>query len=113
MRRGEVWWADLPEPLGSEPGHRRPVVIVQHDRLNASELRTVMIVPCTTNLRRGLDGDNLVLAKRATGLPHDSVALLAQVTTINRFSLEDRIGSLKASWIEDLNSRLLRTLGLG
>ena len=51
VRRGELWWGDLPEPAGSEPGFRRPIVIVQADPLNASRISTVVVAAITSNLR--------------------------------------------------------------
>ncbi len=51
ISRGEVWWADLSEPVGSEPGFRRPVLIVQGDSLNQSRVATTICVPLTSNLK--------------------------------------------------------------
>jgi mRNA interferase MazF len=94
MHRGEVWWADLGEPRGSEPAFRRPVLIVQDDLLTASALRTVMIVPLTSNLRRAQAAGNVVLTPRDTGLDAASVALVCQVMTIDKDFLTDLAGSL-------------------
>ncbi len=51
ISQGDVWWADLAEPVGSVPGYRRPVIVVQSDSFNRSSLRTVVAVPLTSNLR--------------------------------------------------------------
>ena len=51
MQRGELWWASLPVPTGSEPGYRRPVLVVQVDEFNRSGIRTVIAVALTTNMR--------------------------------------------------------------
>src|SRR6185369_14129219 len=72
MKRGEIWWADLAEPRGSEPGDRRPVLIVQDDLLTASALSTVMVVPLTTNLRRAEAIGNVRLPRRDSGLAKES-----------------------------------------
>jgi len=92
--QGEVWWADLGMPEGSEPGFRRPVVIVQGDALNRSRLATVVCVPLTTNLRWADAPGNTVLTARATGLPKDSVANVSQMVTLDKAVLTERTGKL-------------------
>lgn len=92
--QGEVWWADLGMPAGSEPGFRRPVVVVQGDALNRSRLATVVCVPLTTNLRWADAPGNVVLTARATGLPKDSVANASQVVTLDKTALTERTGKL-------------------
>jgi mRNA interferase MazF len=92
--QGEVWWADLGVPAGSEPGCRRPVVVVQGDALNRSRLATVVCVPLTTNLRWAEAPGNTLLTARATGLPKDSVANASQVVTLDKTVLRERTGKL-------------------
>jgi mRNA interferase MazF len=94
MTRGEVWWADLGEPRGSEPAFRRPVIVVQDDLLTRSALKTVMVVPLTSNMRRGLAAGNVVLEPRDTGLDEPSVALVCQVMTVDKDWLTDLVASL-------------------
>lgn len=50
MDRGDIWWATLPEPVGSGPGGQRPVVVVQADHVTRSRSRTVIVIIVTTNL---------------------------------------------------------------
>lgn len=90
--QGEVWWADLAEPGGSEPGHRRPVLIVQGDAFNRSALATVVVVPLTGNLRWADAPGNVLLKARSTGLPRDSVANVSQIVALDRTALTDRVG---------------------
>lgn len=97
IAQGEVWWADLADPLGSEPGYRRPVLVVQGDPFNASILRTVVCVVLTSNLRWADAPGNVLLAARATGLPKASVANVTQIVTIDRAVLTERAGRLSAS----------------
>jgi mRNA interferase MazF len=97
IAQGEVWWADLADPAGSEPGYRRPVVIVQGDPFNASNLRSVVCVVLTSNLRWADAPGNVLLAPRATGLPKPSVANVTQLVTIDRAVLTERTGRLSAS----------------
>jgi mRNA interferase MazF len=97
IAQGEVWWADLGEPAGSEPGFRRPVVVVQGDAFNRSSLRTVVCVALTSNLRWGDAPGNVRLSARATGLPKDSVANVPQLVTLDRSALAERVGRLSAT----------------
>ena len=92
--QGEVWWASLPEPRGSGPGFRRPVVVVQGNPLNRSRLRTVVCAPLTSNLDWAGAPGNTALSRRATGLPKDSVANASQLVTVDRDLLTERAGRL-------------------
>jgi mRNA interferase MazF len=94
ISQGDVWWADLGEPAGSEPGFRRPVVVVQADSFNRSALRTVVVVPVTSNLRWAGAPGNVRLTMRATGLPRDSVANVSQIVTLDRSVLIEHVGRL-------------------
>ncbi len=94
IAQGEVWWADLEEPTGSEPGYRRPVVIVQSNSFNRSRITTVVIVPLTSNLRWADSPGNVLLDPAATGLTRDSVANASQIMTLDRSMLTNRVGQL-------------------
>jgi mRNA interferase MazF len=94
IAQGEVWWADLPDPAGSGPGFRRPVVVVQSDALNRSRIATVICVPLTGNVRWEDAPGNVLLSSRLTGLPRDSVANVSQVLALERELLTERAGKL-------------------
>ncbi|MFP5274845.1 type II toxin-antitoxin system PemK/MazF family toxin [Coleofasciculus sp.] len=94
MYRGEIWWASLPEPTGSEPGYRRPVLIVQDNAFNQSLIQTVIVVVITSNLDLAQAPGNVLLPRKATGLPRDSVVNVSQVVTIDKAFLSERVGSL-------------------
>jgi mRNA interferase MazF len=94
IQRGDVWWADLEEPRGSEPGFRRPLVIVQSDAFNRSRIQTVVALVVTSNLRLVDAPGNVLLRTRASGLPKDSVANVSQIVTIDRDALTERAGRL-------------------
>lgn len=100
IAQGEVWWADLGEPAGSDPGFRRPVVLVQGEAFNQSSLRTVVCVALTSNLRWSDAPGNVRLTARATGLPKDSVANVSQLVTLDRDVLTERSGRLSRSQLE-------------
>ncbi len=94
VSQGDVFWADFGEPIGSQPGFVRPVVIVQSDAFNLSEIATVVVVPLTSNLGLVRFPGNISLSAKATGLPKESVANVSQVTTVDRVQLVERVGSL-------------------
>ena len=111
ISQGEVWWADLPAPVGSAPGFRRPVVVVQGEALNRSRISTVLCVPLTSNLRWAEAPGNVMLSARVTGLPKDSVANVSQVLTLDRDLLTDRIGKLSRAKVELLFTGIDIVLG--
>lgn len=90
VHRGEIWWADLAEPRGSEPGFRHPVLIIQAEPFNRSRLRTVVGIVVSSNTRLLDAPGNVLLPAKETGLPRDSVATVTQFVTIDRDYLEDR-----------------------
>ena len=96
IAQGEVWWAELPQPSGSGPGFRRPVVIVQGDALNRSRIATVVCVPLTSNLKWADAPGNVLLPARATGLEKDSVANVSQIVALDRGVLAERVGRVSA-----------------
>src|SRR3990167_2641331 len=99
ISQAEVWWADLPEPSGSEPGFRRPVVVVQGDAFNRSRISTVVCVPLTSNLRWAEAPGNVRLSARTTNLPKDSVAKASQVVALDKVLLTERVGKLSRAKI--------------
>lgn len=112
VERGEVWWADLGEPDGSEPGYRRPVIIVQSDAFNRSRLRTVIAVVLMTNLRLLDAPGNVLIPAKAAGLSKDSVANVSQVITVDREFLLERAGRLRGQPMKDLETGLRLVLAL-
>ncbi len=100
ISQGDVWWADLGDPLGSEPGFQRPVIIVQGDSFNRSAIRTVVVVPLTSNLKWASAPGNVRLTARATGLERDGVANVSQIVTIDRSTLIDRVGRLTSARLD-------------
>lgn len=112
MRRGEIWWASLPEPIGSEPGYRRPFLIIQEDSFNRSRIATVIGVVLTTNLRLAEAPGNVLLPKTATSLPKDSVANVSQVMTADQRVFTERVHKLPTAWLRLVEDGLRLSLGL-
>ena len=111
IAQGEVWWADLDDPIGSQPGFRRPVVVVQGDSLNFSQISTVVCVPLTSNLHWADAPGNVRLTARTTGLPKDSVANVSQITALDRSILVRRVGKLPLKKLDSLISGIQIVLG--
>ncbi|MBC2718211.1 MAG: type II toxin-antitoxin system PemK/MazF family toxin [Desulfobacteraceae bacterium] len=104
MHRGEIWWADLPASEGSEPGFRRPVLIVQANPFNRSMINTIIAVALTGNLRLGKAPGNVFLPSEHTDLPNDSVANVSQVVTIDKAYLDECVGVLSMRFVSLVGS---------
>ena len=111
ISQGEIWWADLPEPAGSGPGFRRPVVVVQGDPLNRSRIATVVCVPLTSNLAWAGAPGNVPLPARVSGLPKDSVANASQIIAVDRAFLTERVTKLGPKHLAQVMSGIAVVLG--
>ena len=112
MRRGEIWWASLPAPRGSEPGYRRPIVVVQSDQFNESRISTVIVAILTSNLRLVAAPGNFRLDRHETGLHRDSVLNLSQVLTVDKSFLTERVGMLSVRNMAAMDAGLKLVMGL-
>ena len=110
IAQGELWWVDLHRPVGSEPGYRRPAVVIQSDTFNETSLNTAICVMVTSNLRRADAPGNVLLPAWQTGLPKDSVANVSQVYTLNKARFRERVCSLPAPLLDELFEGLERIL---
>ena len=112
MLRGEIWWARLPVPRGSEPGYRRPVVIVQSDAFNRSNISTVLVAAISSNLRLAEAPGNVYLKRRESRLPKDSVVNVSQLLTIDKNYLAEKVGTISAKRMLELEEGLRIVLSL-
>ena len=112
MRRGEIWWASLPAPRGSEPGYRRPIVVVQSNQFNESRISTVIVAILTSNLRLDAAPGNIRLGRHETGLHRDSVLNLSQVLTVDKSFLTERVGMLSVRNMAAMDAGLKLVMGL-
>lgn len=112
VRRGELWWAELPEPRASEPGYRRPVLVIQADSFNASRLRTVIAVAITSNLRLAEAPGNVLLTAQSSQLPKDSVVNVSQVVTLDQEALAELIATIPPSALAAVERGLRLAMGL-
>ena len=111
IAQGDVCWADLFDPVGSRPGYRRPVLVVQGDAFNRSRVATVVCVPLTSNLKWADAPGNVGLAAKSTGLAKDSVANVSQIVTLDRDLLTERVGRVSKRQLELVFAGLDLVLG--
>ena len=112
MRRGEIWWADFGRPAGSEPGYRRPVLVVQADSFNQSNISTVIVVPLTKSLRLAGAPGNVACAARQTGLRVRSVANVSQLTVLNRSRLIEKVRAVPGLLLHQVEEGIRLVLGM-
>jgi mRNA interferase MazF len=112
VRRGEIWWARLPAPRGSEPGFRRPVVVVQSDAFNRSAIQTVLAAVITSNTRLADAPGNVRLTRGQSKLPRESVVNVSQIITLDRSYLVERVTKLPPKQLLALEEGLRLVLDL-
>ena len=110
--RGEIWWANLPEPVGSSPGFRRPVLVVQLDSFNQSKIQTVVVAVITKNLELAKAPGNVSITARTSRLPVDSVVNVSQVITIDKSLLTEFVSTLPNKKMEKIEEGLRLVLSL-
>ena len=112
MRRGEIWWASLPDPQGLGPGYRRPVVIIQSDSFNENRINTVIVAIPTSNLNLAAAPGNVIIERRVSMLSDDSIANVSQVLTIDRSLLTEVVGKLPDRIMDTIDHGLRLVMNL-
>ena len=112
MTRGEIWWATLPAPSASEPGYKRPLLVVQSDDFNRSTISTVIAVVLTSNLRLAGAPGNVLLSRKSSGLPKKSVANVSQLITVDKPFLSERAGRLSPELLQEVEAGIRLVLSL-
>lgn len=112
MIRGEIWWVDLGIPFGSEPGFKRPVLIIQYDSFNQSNISTVVSIAITSNLNLSEAPGNVLIGKKESSLSKDSVVNVSQIVTLDKERFIERVGKLKSSKINEVEVGLKLVTGL-
>ena len=102
IHQGEVYWTDLGVPIGSEPGYTRPTAVIQNDAINSSQIRTVIVVPLSSNTRLARAPGNVLLNEGEANLPKSSVAVVSQVITVDKDHLVELLGSLSAQRVRQI-----------
>ncbi|MGH9452255.1 MAG: type II toxin-antitoxin system PemK/MazF family toxin [Terriglobia bacterium] len=112
MLRGEIWWASLRSPAGSEPGYRWPVLVIQTNQFNQSLIRTIVAIVMTSNLALARAPGNALCKKKFTGLPKDSVANISQIVTLDKSFLTERVKVLPSRLLQQVEEGLRLVLGI-
>lgn len=102
INQGDIYWIDLDEPEGSEPGYKHPHVVVQNNLFNRSQIRTVVVCPLTTNLKRANAPGNVLLDTKESNLSKQSVVNVSQVFTVDKSQLDEYVGSLSPQRITEI-----------
>ena len=106
MTRGEIWWVDFGLAFGSMAMGRRPALIVQNDNFNASNIASTVVVPLTTNTLLAEHRDNILLPKRTTKLPKDSVVLIPQIGSVDKACLIEKVSKLSPATMLEVSHAL-------
>jgi mRNA interferase MazF len=112
MQRGDIWWANLPEPVGSGPGYRRPVLLIQADAFTRSRIGTVIVAIITKNTALAKAPGNVLLPAQDSGLRLDSVVNVSQIITLDKNLLVEYVSSLPSSLISRVEAGLRLAIGL-
>ena len=112
MTRGELWWADFGIPFGSEPGYKRPVLIIQNDFFNRSRINTTIVIPLTTNLILADAPGNILITKNQSKLKKDSIITISQIEVIDRQRLIEKITKIDRAIMEKVENNIMFVLGI-
>ncbi|MGB5598776.1 type II toxin-antitoxin system PemK/MazF family toxin [Thiothrix litoralis] len=102
IKQGEIYWVDLGEPSGSEPGYRHPHIVLQNDVFNASMINTVVVCSLTSNLKRAQSPGNVLLNKGEANLSKASVVNVSQIYTLNKHDLTEKIGKVSVERMQEV-----------
>ena len=111
ISQGDIWWADLGDPVGSSPGYLRPVVVIQGDAINQSRIATLVCVPLTSNAKWANAPGIVPLTAAKTGLDKLSFANASLIVAIDRLQLIDRAGRLPRAQVEQIFTAIDVILG--
>lgn len=112
MKRGEIWWANLPEPGGAEPGFRRPILILQSDDFNRSRISTIVAAAITSNTKLASAPGNVLLSRRSANLGRESVVNVSQIVTLDKAYLTERVGRLQPAKLREVEEGVRLVLAL-
>ena len=110
--RGEIWWADLPEPAGSGPGYRRPILVIQDDDFNESPIKTVIVAMITGNLNIGRARGNVLISSGQSGLSKDSAINVSALFTVDKSLLFEKARAISRSKMQQVDKGLKLVLSL-
>lgn len=94
INQGDVYWVDLNDPFGSEPGYSNPGILIQNNLYNQSKINTVIICMLTSDLKYAKMSGNVLLEKGEADLSKASVVNVSQLLTVDKTQLGEYIGTL-------------------
>lgn len=112
MRRGEICWVSIVEPRGSEPGYRRPVLVISANEFNESNIQTVLCAVLSTNLALAEAPGNVRISRKESGLRRDSVVNVSQLVTLDKRVFGEATGTLPAKSLRRIEVGLRLVLAL-
>lgn len=112
IKRGEIWWAELPEPTGSEPGYKRPLVIIQSNDFNNSNIKTVIAAIITSNIHIAVAPGNILLPTKKSKLPKKSVVNVSQIITVDKVFFTEKVHTLSAKLMKQIDDGIRLVLKL-
>jgi len=112
IKRGQIWWAELPEPIGSGPGYRRPLLIIQSNDFNKSKINTIIAAVITSNIRLSAAPGNILLSTKKSKLPKESVINVSQLITIDKSFLTEKVNTLSSSIMANVDEGVRLVLQL-
>ena len=102
ISQGDIFWVDLDEPGGSEPGYTHPSMVIQNNMFNHSDINTVILCGLTSNLKRANIPGNILLEAGEANLPKQSVVIVSQVFTVDKTQLREHIGALSKKRVRQI-----------
>ncbi|WPD22393.1 MAG: type II toxin-antitoxin system PemK/MazF family toxin [Candidatus Electrothrix scaldis] len=112
IKRGQIWWAELPDPVGSGPGYRRPLLIIQSNDFNRSNINTVIAAVITSNLRLAEAPGNVVLTRKVSKLSKKSVVNVSQLITLDKVLCTEKIHALPSDVMTEIDNGIRMILNL-
>ena len=102
INQGDIYWVELDEPMGSEPGYSHPHLVIQNNLFNRSRINTVVVCALTSNLKRAKAPGNVSLTEGEANLPKRSIVNISQIITVNKLQLDEYIGSVSKKRIKEV-----------
>ena len=112
IKRGEIWWAELPEPTASEPGYKRPLIVIQSNDFNSSNINTIIAVIITSNIRLAAAPGNILLPATESKLPKKSVVNVSQLITVDKSFFTEKVHTLSSKLMEQIDDGIRLVLKL-
>ena len=112
IKRGEIWWVELPEPTASEPGYKRPLIVIQSNDFNSSNINTIIAVIITSNIRLAAAPGNILLPAIKSKLSKRSVVNVSQLITVDKSFFTEKVHTLSSKLMEQIDDGIRLVLEL-